>query len=289
MARWQHSVAEMDQVAFYKGNATYVDFFPLLAEAMELNKNFVATSGIDATFAERFTTYRRNQLMYAGTNFLYTLRAVHPKEEDMPGFYADFSLNALDNSLLEYPEGIRLMGLLKTSSDLALSKTLGARPTTAVLLENNLGALSTDALKGEMILLSAKALKTYDEMQVLKTQFLEEIKRTGIEARFDELMLSKASLAKGETAIPFVFEDASGKAYSLSYFEGKTVYIDVWATWCAPCRKELPYLKELHEKFKKNKNLVFVSISTDAVKDYEKWKKMRNCMKSLRRIRTLYL
>lgn len=57
--------------------------------------------------------------------------------------------------------------------------------------------------------------------------------------------------------------DADGNAVSLSKFKGKYVYIDLWASWCVPCIKEVPYLQEL-EKQLQNPNVVFVSISTDS-------------------------
>ena len=53
--------------------------------------------------------------------------------------------------------------------------------------------------------------------------------------------------------------------------KGKYVYIDVWATWCGPCKGELPYLKELEKKMH-GKKIVFVSISCD--KDKAAWEKM---------------
>ena len=52
---------------------------------------------------------------------------------------------------------------------------------------------------------------------------------------------------------------------ALEDLRGKYVYIDVWATWCGPCKAELPYLKKLEKKFK-GKNIYFVSISIDANK-----------------------
>ena len=60
---------------------------------------------------------------------------------------------------------------------------------------------------------------------------------------------------------------------SLESLKGKYVYIDVWATWCGPCIREIPYLKEV-EKDYHNKPVSFVSISIDEPKDYEKWKTM---------------
>lgn len=59
----------------------------------------------------------------------------------------------------------------------------------------------------------------------------------------------------------------------LDDFKGKYVYIDVWATWCGPCRQEIPFLKKAEEKYH-DKNIAFISISIDKLKDQEKWKTM---------------
>jgi thiol-disulfide isomerase/thioredoxin len=44
------------------------------------------------------------------------------------------------------------------------------------------------------------------------------------------------------------FEDASGRARSLADFRGKVVLLNIWATWCAPCREEMPALDQLQAK-----------------------------------------
>jgi len=67
------------------------------------------------------------------------------------------------------------------------------------------------------------------------------------------------------------YENANGGTSSLTDFKGKLVYIDVWATWCRPCLAEIPALKALHDKFKNNKNIEFVSLSID--NDREAWRK----------------
>ena len=69
----------------------------------------------------------------------------------------------------------------------------------------------------------------------------------------------------------FTLSDVDGKQVSLSDFKGKIVYIDFWATWCGACVEEIPYSKQLIEKFKDNPNIVFLSISFD--QDVNKWKK----------------
>jgi thiol-disulfide isomerase/thioredoxin len=69
----------------------------------------------------------------------------------------------------------------------------------------------------------------------------------------------------------FDYENHKGGKTSLESMKGKYVYIDVWATWCGPCRGEIPFLKTVEEKYK-GKNIQFVSISVDEDKNHEKWK-----------------
>ena len=66
----------------------------------------------------------------------------------------------------------------------------------------------------------------------------------------------------------------NGKQVALSDFKGKVVYVDVWATWCGPCNAEIPHLIKLEEAYHNNPNIVFMSVSVDKQKDFEKWKKM---------------
>ena len=79
----------------------------------------------------------------------------------------------------------------------------------------------------------------------------------------------------GSVSPDFSAEDLSGKKWSLADFKGKYVYIDVWATWCGPCRRELPYLKQLKEDFK-DAEIVFVGLSVD--QDKSKWSEMAGDM-----------
>ncbi len=56
----------------------------------------------------------------------------------------------------------------------------------------------------------------------------------------------------------------------LNKHNGKVVYIDFWASWCAPCRAEMPSSKKIQKDYK-DKNIVFIYISTD--KDFQEWEK----------------
>jgi thiol-disulfide isomerase/thioredoxin len=79
------------------------------------------------------------------------------------------------------------------------------------------------------------------------------------------------TLVKGKPSPKFNYENHKGGTTSLDDLKGKFVYIDVWATWCGPCKAEIPFLKEVEKKYH-GKNIEFVSISIDNEKDHETWK-----------------
>lgn len=79
-------------------------------------------------------------------------------------------------------------------------------------------------------------------------------------------------LKKGMPAPDFKYATIKGEQVALSDLKGKSVYIDIWATWCGPCRKELPSLEALETKYKDNEYLVFASVSIDENK--EAWETM---------------
>ncbi|WP_222536867.1 TlpA family protein disulfide reductase [Pedobacter polysacchareus] len=75
----------------------------------------------------------------------------------------------------------------------------------------------------------------------------------------------------GKSAYDFSLPDVNGKTVSMKDFKGKVVLIDVWATWCGPCKAQMPFLKEVEEAYKGNSNIVFVGISVDSESVKQKW------------------
>ena len=55
-----------------------------------------------------------------------------------------------------------------------------------------------------------------------------------------------------------VFRDRKGLLVNLGELKGKVIFINFWATWCRPCRAEMPGLNRLYNKFKNDKNVVFI-------------------------------
>ncbi|MBT6699350.1 MAG: TlpA family protein disulfide reductase [Flavobacteriales bacterium] len=79
----------------------------------------------------------------------------------------------------------------------------------------------------------------------------------------------------GKAAIDFTYPDMDSNMISLSDFKGSYVYVDVWATWCGPCRYEIPFLIQL-EKDYHDANIIFMSVSVDVEEAKQKWIDMIN-------------
>jgi len=83
----------------------------------------------------------------------------------------------------------------------------------------------------------------------------------------------KREMPKGSISPTFeAYENFNGEKTSLADLKGKYVYVDVWATWCGPCKVEIPHLQVVEEKYH-GKNIEFVSISVDDPKRNGSWEK----------------
>lgn len=112
-----------------------------------------------------------------------------------------------------------------------------------------------------------------DSLKVLSEPYKQYVKRTDYHAQLDKARAKWRNFQQGAKveSAEASYVDMEGKAVSLANLKGKYVYIDIWASWCGPCRAEIPFLKELEKKME-GKNICFVSISLDARKN--DWAKM---------------
>lgn len=76
------------------------------------------------------------------------------------------------------------------------------------------------------------------------------------------IILSNPAFAAQGTAPDFTLNDINGKKTTLSEFRGKVVLLNFWATWCGPCRAEMPSLNNLYNEFK-DKGFVVLAVSVD--------------------------
>lgn len=88
------------------------------------------------------------------------------------------------------------------------------------------------------------------------------VKSPALTEAFETLCNRWRRVATGAPSPDFNCTDVSGKKFTLSDFRGKYVYIDIWATWCGPCQREIPHLQKLEERYH-GAEICFVSISCD--------------------------
>lgn len=100
-------------------------------------------------------------------------------------------------------------------------------------------------------------------------RFLERYKtfaptRTDLVAQYTEKLQNLQQVKQGG-AVPYdpIMQRQDGTTCKLADMKGKIVYVDVWATWCGPCCREIPHLEKLVEKMKGNTDVRFISVSID--------------------------
>ncbi|WP_126246530.1 TlpA family protein disulfide reductase [Chitinophaga rhizosphaerae] len=272
MEKWHNMIVPLERkgVYFMMGQSTYVDFFPMLeAIAKQAKQARFAPSG-NKRFDGEFAKFREIDLLGYAFELLSTPRTAHPKPGDYPAILTNLDVAHFtqDTRLLRYPNGIRMMRTLqglpaRVSSEGPGDYSIGAR----------LKGIENDTLKGEVVIQQASGLKTFIGYNDLVNEYGKYILTADQQRRAGGIKtaLAKKAAVAGAKAVDFTYPDLNGKKTSLSDFKGKVVLVDVWATWCGPCKGEIPHLKAL-EKEMHGKDVLFLSVSVDEQKDHQKWK-----------------
>jgi peroxiredoxin len=165
----------------------------------------------------------------------------------------------------------------KVTKELALEiRALGAGPTKAGLA-SSLANLATEGDFGRDTLQEATttlelALKEspiarkgdipWPYVQLANLQRYEHMQVTLDAPDFTAAVEKIVRLEGARAKVDFTLTDITGKSWTLSALKGKVVLVNFWATWCPPCRKEMPDLETLYNRFK-DKGLVVLSISDE--------------------------
>ena len=70
-------------------------------------------------------------------------------------------------------------------------------------------------------------------------------------------------VAEGSPAPPFIFPGIDGRMVDLKAYRGKVVFLNIWATWCPPCRDEMPSMERLYQELK-GEDFEILAVSVDA-------------------------
>ena len=111
---------------------------------------------------------------------------------------------------------------------------------------------------------------TYPEAQAVFDRLSERVKKSKLGQEVYQEIQKLKNGSPGSPAAIFSKKDIDGEMFSLADLRGKYVIIDFWASWCVPCRKSNPHLKELYRKYK-DQGLEVVCVSDDDP-DEAKWR-----------------
>jgi thiol-disulfide isomerase/thioredoxin len=150
------------------------------------------------------------------------------------------------------------------------------------LFDKDFSTLDENQLNTEFDTIKSKLeefIKSHTEIEpTLASEMQENIAPMlkGQKSYFMQLLALKRDLPKGAPSPTFEdYENYKGGTTSLKDLKGKYVYVDVWATWCGPCKAEIPHLKQI-EKDYHGKNIAFVSISIDDDRSHKgSWEKAK--------------
>ncbi len=131
-----------------------------------------------------------------------------------------------------------------------------------------------DALASYQTALSfrAKTPKIKDELKENIDRLWKELGgteegRNALLSRNDVKKAAEATEESWDTAnkplADFALTDLQGKKWQLADLKGKTIFINFWATWCGPCRQELPHIEKLHEQMKDKRDVLILTFNID--------------------------
>lgn len=250
-----HKVTDLKekQLAFLKNQEGLSEEFKKLEEA-----------NILYTWANRMQNYEAQKKYVSGDNDFKV-------SDDFKSFNDQLSLNNSElANLTSYRDYLQNYYSAQIVSDEDLSKDYSLNYMKLIADE-----VKNESLKNSLLYADAKYGITYTpEVQPYFDVFMaassNEEHKKDIKEKYDKLV----KVSKGQPSPKFEnYENYDGTTTSLEDLKGKYVYVDVWATWCGPCKREIPHLKEITEKYKA-KDITFVSMSIDNPKDHDKWQEM---------------
>lgn len=169
------------------------------------------------------------------------------------------------------PEKDPLAEKIKTSRDSLNSLIMGKLVTDFVKTNKN-GFAGVYVLNGV-----GKSSMDIDRLEDILNTLPPKMQKTTEGKKLAAYILGVRNSQVGAVVNNFKLNDPNGKTISFDQFKGKYVWIDFWASWCAPCKQAFPHMRDLYAKYK-GENFEILGISTDA--KIEPWLSAINTIKN---------
>ncbi|MEZ4855842.1 MAG: TlpA disulfide reductase family protein [Gelidibacter sp.] len=176
-----------------------------------------------------------------------------------------FDIN-LNMDAKQFDESIKFSGIGAEDNNFLAEKALLEEK---LLDQDKLSSLTSDGLNSEMDHIKTQLNEFYTSKTGIDSLLMQNATKDlepmlhMYKNYFAGAIALREAFPKGTPSPIFEnYENYKGGTTSLADLKGKYVYIDVWATWCGPCKAEIPYLKKVEEAYE-GKNIQFVSISVD--------------------------
>jgi len=260
---------------YVKEEADYKKTFSDIKTAQE--ELLAAATGI----SDDFKTKEKRNLNYAYLGKLNRYKSYHAYYAKKKGFEPseDF-LSELNTITYNHEEDFNFSSSYKglvtahySKKAAELAKKDAIKSDVAMLKVGR--TIENETIKNSLLFDAAKYGITYTDN--LEDFYAAYMAASTDKKNNDEITKSYTTLkrlAKGSPSPKFTnYENNAGGTTSLDDLKGKYVYVDVWATWCGPCKAEIPFLKKVEKQYH-GKNIHFLSISIDNKKDHQKWKDM---------------
>ncbi|MCF6404649.1 TlpA family protein disulfide reductase [Chitinophaga filiformis] len=266
---WQQMITPLKNKTSLNDTTTYRAFFPALDAFLPSAAAFKKTIRTkNAVFNSLLTMTVDADLELTAMSILLVPRSALPPKGYYPGYYKGIlqpgRYCAAD--ILALGEGSDLIQRYALLSSIAHdSMMLSNRVQLSV------SRICNDTLKGVWLINDFKSYKSLEKFDEVFAAYQQYLVTPNMQKVLFDTRKALSTFKKGTAGYNFAYPDMTGDTVSLRSLKGKVVLVDMWATWCGPCKKELPYLQEL-EAAMEGKNVAFVSISVDEAKDKEKWK-----------------
>jgi thiol-disulfide isomerase/thioredoxin len=276
------SIVSADSIDLDEYIHTYQQLQPAIADfSSKLDKT-------NAQFAKALQNAMDVDRQLAPINFLLhksakKVKGFQPRPKDfnaIPDFYRQFIQTNKFNSasILNIGEAREFMALYAKLNVALLPEEEREKLSPGAKLQLMMNTISNDILKSFFFndQMSQIAVNNLSEFKETFEPLKKYAKTLPAKETYDNIysLFSADTTFIGKTSYNFSLPDTSGKMVSMKDFKGKVVFIDVWATWCGPCRAQFPFLKQIEEEYAGNKDIVFVGISLDKVEVKQKWKDM---------------